>query len=71
LEEGASITQAEFNGQRGHPVGFNGIHLTELLKLDGDKGAKRILRSAPEQIVVIKSPNDGIVWDIDQKKDIP
>jgi len=70
LEEGASITQTEFNGQRGHPVGFNGIHLTELLKLDGDKGAKRILRSAPEQVVVIKSPDEGIVRDIDTLSNI-
>jgi molybdenum cofactor cytidylyltransferase len=70
LEEGASITQAEFNGQRGHPVGFNRIHLTDLLQLDGDKGAKRILRSAPEQVVVIKSPDDGIVRDIDTQDSI-
>jgi molybdenum cofactor cytidylyltransferase len=70
LEESASITQAEFNGQRGHPVGFNHFHLSELLQLDGDKGAKRILRSAPEKIVVINSPDDGVVRDIDTQDSI-
>jgi molybdenum cofactor cytidylyltransferase len=41
LENGAVITQSEFNGMRGHPVGFSASNLSEILALEGDKGAKK------------------------------
>ncbi len=68
LENGAVMTQSEFNGQRGHPVGFDASNLSELLALDGDKGAKRIIQSSPNRVSVVLSPDEGVLRDIDTKR---
>lgn len=70
LNEGAQITQAEFAGRRGHPVGFSSRFLPELLTLEGDKGGRDILHTHPELISPIPSPDDGIFKDIDRRESI-
>ena len=70
LNAGAEITQAEFTGRRGHPVGFSSRFLPELLTLQGDKGARSILHTYPELISPITSPDDGIFKDIDSRENV-
>lgn len=70
LSEGAKITQTEFSGKRGHPVGFSSRFLPNLLALEGDKGAKEILHASADLITVIASPDDGILRDIDNKESL-
>jgi molybdenum cofactor cytidylyltransferase len=70
LQNGATITQAEFEGRRGHPVGFAARFLPELLALNGDKGARDIIASAGDLVTLIPSSNEGIYRDIDVRDDI-
>lgn len=65
LKKGAEITLPIFNGKRGHPVGFSSRFKSQLLSLNGDKGAKEIIVSSPEKTTFIKSLDDGILQDID------
>lgn len=67
LKNGAEITQPEFEGQRGHPVGFSNSFLPELLALSGDKGARTILQRYPDQVMVINGLDKGIYLDIDSR----
>ena len=70
LEDGAVITQPVFAGLPGHPVGFASQFRTQLLSLDGDKGAKAILKRNAKCIRHIQSPDDGIIRDIDLRRDL-
>lgn len=65
LQHGARLTQPEYHGRRGHPVGFSALFLPQLLALKGDKGARDTLAASAEQIQRISSPDDGIYRDID------
>lgn len=70
LISGAGITLPEFCGRRGHPVGFASSFLPQLLALNGDNGAKDIIRSSPNQICFISGVDSGIFADIDIAEDI-
>lgn len=67
LKTGAGITLPTFNAQRGHPVGFSSRFKSQLLALNGDKGAKEIIASSPDHITFINSPDYGIWQDIDTR----
>lgn len=68
LQAGAVITQPDFDGQRGHPVGFASRFLPQLLALTGDKGARQIVSSYASVITPVVSPDDGILRDIDTRE---
>jgi molybdenum cofactor cytidylyltransferase len=70
LKNGAILTQSEYGHVRGHPVGFTSRFLADLLGLEGDIGAKKILESNSELITAIQSPDDGVISDIDKKSQI-
>jgi len=53
----------EYQGQRGHPVGFSNAFLKDLLSLKGDSGAKEILKTYPPQLVDVQ--DKGCVFDVD------
>jgi len=56
------------DGQRGHPVGFGAAWKDELLKLDGDEGARALLKSQP--VTRILTEDDGAFRDIDLPGDL-
>jgi molybdenum cofactor cytidylyltransferase len=70
LNTGAEITLPTYNGKRGHPVGFSSRFRSQLLVLSGDKGAKEIIASSPDNITFIDSPDSGISQDIDTLKNL-
>ena len=45
LENGAGIVAPMFDGQRGHPVGFNQCYKQELLTLNRDRGARQVINN--------------------------
>ncbi|SDC43372.1 molybdenum cofactor cytidylyltransferase [Cupriavidus sp. YR651] len=57
------------NGQRGHPVGFGAAWRDDLLRLDGDEGARALLKSQP--VTRILTEDDGAFRDIDTPGDLP
>ncbi len=50
-------------GQRGHPVGFSKICLPDLLKLQGDQGAKRIMNQYDLHFIPVEDV--GCILDVD------
>lgn len=68
LEQGAAIALPVSGGRRGNPVGFGRIHLDALLALQGDQGARAILKVHPVTEVRVDDP--GIFSDIDTLSDL-
>jgi molybdenum cofactor cytidylyltransferase len=68
LEEGADIAAPVFEGRRGNPVAFGARHLPALLALEGEHGARALLKSAPVVEVAVDDP--GILRDIDTPGDL-
>ena len=63
-----SVVVPVFEGQRGHPVGFDASCQADLCKLEGNSGAARVVsaRAAIELIV----DDAGICMDIDTVQDL-
>jgi molybdenum cofactor cytidylyltransferase len=70
LEAGASLVAPTYQGQRGHPVGFNKSFGADLLALSDDMGARRILRERAAELTLIECDDPGILHDIDQREDL-
>jgi molybdenum cofactor cytidylyltransferase len=70
LRQGALIAAPQFNNQRGHPAGFSSQLKDELLRLQGDAGAKTVLAKHPDRLRLIEVPNDSILRDIDYPEDL-
>lgn len=62
------VAYAQHNGRRGHPVAFNAELFSELMRLTGDEGARRILARYPGQAVEVNDP--GVLLDMDTEADL-
>ncbi len=62
------IAFAQFNGRRGHPVGFASELYSELIELSGDEGARRLVARYPAHAVDCEDA--GILVDIDTVLDL-
>lgn len=60
-----SIVVTTFEGRRGHPVVFDSVFRPELMKLQGDAGAKSILEAHPEAVVEVEVRDSHVLEDID------
>lgn len=65
LLDGASLVQPQYQGTRGHPVGFHARWLPALRALRGDTGARQLLRDNAEELLILPVVDPGIVLDID------
>lgn len=54
-----------FEEQDGHPVYFSASFRGDLLALQGDKGAKKLLRQYPESVCRIIVSDSGVLQDFD------
>jgi hypothetical protein len=70
LSEGAALAAPSRAGRRGHPVGFASHYRDELLALQGDNGARRLLERDRSKVVEIKIDDAGIFADIDIRGDL-
>ena len=68
VSRGAGIAAPVFEGRRGNPVAFGAVHLPALLALEGEHGARALLKAAPVVEVVVNDP--GILRDIDTPADL-
>jgi molybdenum cofactor cytidylyltransferase len=62
------VVFAQYRGQRGHPVGFSQELFSELIALQGDQGARRLLARFAAQAVVVNDP--GVLLDVDTTEDL-
>lgn len=70
LQAGAAIAAARHRGNRGHPVGFTAALRTELLALDGDEGARRVIAAHREGLTLIDVDDMGVLRDVDVADDL-
>ncbi len=70
IRRGAVIAAPIWQGQRGHPVAFSRIFREELIALNGDLGAKNLLKKYSSQIQYIDCNDPGILRDIDVPSDL-
>ena len=68
IADGAHIAAPAFEGKRGNPVAFSPHYLSLLLALDGDQGARAILKNHPVNEVIVR--DNGILRDIDTPADL-
>jgi molybdenum cofactor cytidylyltransferase len=62
------IAFAQYQGRRGHPVGFAAELYSELAQLEGDDGARRVLARFPSFGVEADDP--GVLIDLDTEDDL-
>ena len=62
------VVFAQYGGRRGHPVGFSAELYSELVRLTGDEGAKRLVARYPAVGVPVN--DEGVVVDIDTPDDL-
>lgn len=70
LAEGAAIAIPTYQGQRGHPVGFSAKFCLELESLQGDEGARSIIKRHANDVTLLACEDAGILADIDTPADL-
>lgn len=59
------IIAAAHQGQRGNPVLWDAAYFDDLLSLDGDKGARDVLREHADSIIAVDLDTPGVLHDLD------
>jgi len=70
LNSSESITIPTYHGQRGHPVGFAAKYRSELENLQGDEGARSIVKRYADAVRLLACEDAGILADIDTPQDL-
>jgi molybdenum cofactor cytidylyltransferase len=63
--EGRSIVVPLFQGKRGNPVLFAREHFDEIMRLEGDAGARALLSTQPESVCEVEVEDAGVLADAD------
>lgn len=64
-----AVLRPVYNGTPGHPVIFNKSLDEELKNLDGDEGARQVLKRLADRVEYIEAPDEAVIFDIDTPKD--
>ena len=70
VEAGAPAAAPVFQGQRGHPALIGADLLPQLLTLQGDAGARAILKGLGDRLALVEAPDDGVLFDVDEPGDL-
>ncbi|WP_299258297.1 nucleotidyltransferase family protein [uncultured Kushneria sp.] len=65
------IVRPYHQGRAGHPVIFGRAYWPALTELEGDEGARELLRRYPSHVVMLDVNDPGILTDIDTPDDLP
>lgn len=65
LRQGAAIVAPQYQGRRGHPVGFHRQFYQPLSQLHGEQGARLLLQRHHNQLTLLTCEDQGTIWDID------
>ena len=68
---GAPAAAPAFGGRRGNPVVLSRSLFAEVAKLTGDVGARPILQALGARLALVEAPDDGVLFDIDERGDLP
>lgn len=64
------IVQPLYKGQAGNPVFIGSNFKPQLLSLEGDVGAKNVIKNSSNSLVTIECGDPGVLQDIDKKSDL-
>lgn len=67
---GALAAAPVFRGRRGNPVLLSHALFPQLLALTGDAGARGVLQGLGDRLALIESPDDGVLFDVDEPADL-
>lgn len=70
LTPGVDAVAPRFAGRRGHPVLFARACFPALRTLSGDVGAREVLAAMGDRLVLIDSPDAGVLFDVDRPEDL-
>ncbi len=70
LANGSSIVIPVYQNQRGHPVGFSEKFRHDLENLQGDEGARSVIKRYPDEVCLSLCDDAGILADIDTSADL-
>jgi molybdenum cofactor cytidylyltransferase len=70
LAAGAPLAAPYFRARRGHPVGISGRFFHDLLRSEGDEGAKQLLSRHERELVKVPVGDPGVIRDIDTPGDL-
>ena len=70
LAAGAELAAPYWRARRGHPVGLSAKFFAQLLTLQGDEGAKKLLAAHHDRLVKIPVGDPGVIRDIDTPADL-
>jgi molybdenum cofactor cytidylyltransferase len=70
LRDGASLAAPFYRGRRGHPVGFSRTWFDQLICLQGDEGARRILAEHASSLTPVPCVDPGILVDVDTPEEL-
>ncbi len=59
-----------FDGRRGHPVVLGSHHLAALRSVQGDEGARTILKENAGDVVLVPVDDPGVLLDLDSPADL-
>lgn len=62
------VAYAQYLGRRGHPVAFGAELFSELVRLSGDEGARRVLARYPG--LAVEVDDAGVLLDMDTEADL-
>ena len=69
--ESRAILVPTYRSKRGHPVLFGSEHFRAMQLLQGDEGAKTVLKAQARNVRFVKVDDAAILRDIDQPADLP
>ncbi|MBK5104447.1 MAG: nucleotidyltransferase family protein [Burkholderiales bacterium] len=70
LVAGTPIVAPAYRGKRGHPVGLSARFRAQLEALQGDEGARALLKENASLVKLIKVNDPGVCRDIDTPADL-
>ncbi|HEY0561755.1 MAG TPA: nucleotidyltransferase family protein [Methylophilus sp.] len=70
LKQAGGIVVPTYLDQRGHPVGFSAKFINALLKVEGDHGARAVVKQHAEEVSLLACDDAGILADIDTPTDL-
>ena len=70
LASGALAAAPSHDGRRGHPVAISRALFPQLLTLQGDRGAARVLAGLEGGLILIETSDPGVLYDVDTPEDL-
>ena len=71
VRDGALAAAPAFRGRRGNPVVLSREVFAAVAALSGDTGARDLLNDLGARLVLVESPDDGVLFDVDVPGDLP